>query len=350
MTLIAIVALFIGLLALTFFFNLAEMALIAVRDASVEANLKSSPRALIVARLKKRPALFLAVIRAGDLITDLLMGALVVTYFSDAVALVFANIPILGKHQQMIAGLFVVLAVSYISLVSADLVPKSIALAMPKETAFAVARPISILILLTRPFLALLEGSSTWVLRVLGLAIQSSSSLTQEEIRSVLAQGVSAGTLLLIEGTMMERVLDLDQRSVRTVMTPRGKVEKLDTGMARDELHAALVNAKSSRLPLVKDGNLDYLIGIINRADALAALTRDPRMDLAGIAVEPKIVSENTSVLCLLDALKNSPTHMVLVASELGELVGLATLADILKAVAGDLTDKSPYSTRSLPS
>jgi putative hemolysin len=189
-----------------------------------------------------------------------------------------------------------------------------------------------------RPFLAALESCNAMVLKILGVKPQSEDRITQQEIRRVLSEGLSAGALMSFERSMMERVLDLDHRSVRTVMTGRRYIDVLATDMDESKLREAVLGAKASRLLVAEEGNLDKLVGIVSRADALAGLARGGQVDLSAIAIPAAYVSENASVLGVLETLKSLPVHMVIVVDEFGSVVGLVTLADVLEAVAGDIT------------
>ena len=332
-------ALFLVLLALTAFFNLAEMALVAARASALE-RAENDRAASKVLNLKKRPGLFLAAIRAGDLITDLLTGAFVVSWIEGLIraGLAAVPVPVFGGYASAVAGLGAFVVVSYLMLVFADLAPKSIALSAPERAAMLIAAPVRLLIVAVRPFVAMLEGSNALVLHILGVRPQSEERITQAEIRRVLSEGLSAGALMSFERSMMERVLDLDHRSVRTVMTGRRYIDLLATGMDEAKLREAVLRATASRLLVAEEGNLDRLVGTVSRADVLAGLARGGNVDPAGISVPPTYVSENASVLSVLETLKSASVNMVVVVDEFGSVVGLVTLADVLEAVAGDVT------------
>jgi putative hemolysin len=337
-------ALFLVLLALTAFFNLAEMALVAARAARLEngANSKAADHVL---NLKRQPGLFLAAIRAGDLLTDLLMGAFVVTWIEDLLRAGLRGLPFIGSYASAFAGCVAFIVLSYVILVFADLAPKSIALGAPERAAMAVISPLRLLIQMTRPFCALLEVSNNFVLRILGVKPQSEDRVTEEEIRSILSKGLSAGVLLSFERSMMERVLDLDRRSVRSVMTGRRYIQFLQKDSNAEQLRAAVLEATASILPVTDQSNLDQLIGMVSRADVLATIATGEGIDLAAMATTPTYIAESASVLSALETLKSTPSHMVVVVDEFGSLMGLVTLADVLEAVAGDVTaedDPSP--------
>lgn len=329
--------LFLVLLALTAFFNLAEMALVAAR-ASVLESAENATAAENVLTLKQRPGLFLAALRAGDLITDLLTGAFVVTWLEDWIGSGLRGLPLVGAYAAAFAGFAAFIVVSYIILVFGDLAPKSLALSAPERAAMLIAAPLRLLILVARPFFAVLEVSNSLVLRVLGVKPRSEERVTEEEIRRILSKGLSTGALLSYERSMMERVLDLDHRSVRTVMTGRSRIQFLQVDSDVEKLRGALLEATASLLLVTDHGDLDQLIGIVSRADVLAAIVKGETVDLAAMAAAPAYVSEYASVLSVLETLKGIPFHVVVVVDEFGTLMGLVTLADVLEAVAGDVT------------
>ncbi|AXC09995.1 Magnesium and cobalt efflux protein CorC [Acidisarcina polymorpha] len=331
------ILLFLILLALTAFFNLAEMALVASRVAKLESNLPSEG-ATTALQLKKRPGLFLAAIRAGDLFTDLLMGAFVVTWLEGYVRSALQH---WRAGEPVAAGVGSIAAfsvVSYLILVFGDLAPKSIALGAPENSAALVARPLRLMIVIARPFFTLLERSNSLVLRLLGVKTQSESCVTEEEIRSTLASGLSSGVLMSFERSMMEKVLDLDRRSVKTVMTGRPDIQFLQAGLPMAILRASAIRATESRLLVTESDGLDQVIGVVSRADVLAALTEGGAVDLVGMASPLSYVAENMSALRVFERLKSTATHMLLVVDEFGSPLGLVTLADVLEAIAGDVT------------
>ena len=148
-----------------------------------------------------------------------------------------------------------------------------------------IATPLRLLILVARLLVAPLEGSNTLALRLFGVAPHNAERITQAEIRRVLSEGLSVGALLSFERSMMERVFDLDYRSIRTVMTGRRYIDLLPTGLDADKLRGAALIAPASRLLVAEEGNLDKLVGIVSRADVLAGLARGENVDLSAIAV-----------------------------------------------------------------
>ena len=327
------------LLAATAFFNLAEMALIAVRSPALAAS--DDPRAGRALRLKQRPGLFLAAIRAGDLLTDLLTGAFVGTGLADALRRFLARLPMLGGSAAAIATVAAFAMVSFLVLVFGDLAPKSIALAAPERSAVLVATPLRLFIVVAQPFFLLLERSNALVLRLLGITRRNEVGVTQAEIRRTLAEGLSAGALLSAERSMLERVLDLERRSVRTVMTGRRFVQALRIDASIEAIREAALAARASRL-LVMAADRDEPVGIVMRADILATLSRCGALDLPASAKPVCYVAESASVLSALQTLKESDAGQAVVVDEYGSMLGIVTFADVLEAIAGEIVVATP--------
>ncbi|NYE27616.1 putative hemolysin [Rhodanobacter sp. K2T2] len=330
------ISFFFVLLVLTAFFNYTEMAFIASRDTTLQTMGSQGPMERVL-RLKARPGLFLAAIRAGDLVTDMLMGAFVITWLTKLVSDALAMTPIAGSYAKTVASIVVFAGVSFVALVFSDLVPKSIALNQPERAAMATARPLSVLIFLTHPFLYLLEGASQLILKAFGVKSEARRHVTQEEIRLILVQGMSTGAIASAEHSMMDRILDLAKRQVRTVMTPRREIEFVDITWDTATIYARVESSTSSRMVVTGAMGLDEVRGIAPRVDILlASQSRDAVLTERTWAA-PVYVSDNASVLELLDTLKSVRLHVAIVVDEFGSVVGLATLADILSAVAGDI-------------
>ena len=330
--------LFVLLLAVTAFFNLAEMALVAVRASTLAAS--DDPLAKRALVLKQRPGLFLAAIRAGDLLTDLLTGAFVVTTLEATLRGPLSGMPAVGGGAGAIASIGAFAIVSFLILVLGDLVPKSVALNAPERWTLLVTTPLRLFIVAAHPFFLLLERSNALVLRLFGLKPDHMAGVTQAEIRRTLAEGLSTGALLGTERSMMERVLDLEHRSVRTVMTGRRYVQTLREDASAEAIRLAALESGAT-LVLVTSMTNGEPVGVAKRADILAALTQGT-LDFPSLILPVPYVVESASALGVLDALKVAPAGLGVVVDEFGSMLGIVTFADILEAIAGDIAIADP--------
>ncbi|QWT20838.1 TerC family protein [Bacillus sp. NP157] len=139
---------------------------------------------------------------------------------------------------------------------------------------------------------------------------------------------------------MVQGVLDLSQRPVRSIMTPRTEIVWVDPS---DELPNLLVEARESphHWMLVADGDLDDLIGVVSSRDLLASLTEHGRLDIENVVRKPITVLESLSVLRLIDEFRRAPLQVALVVDEYGSILGLATPADVLETIAGEFPDET---------
>jgi putative hemolysin len=191
---------------------------------------------------------------------------------------------------------------------------------------------------LSAPLVWLLQGSTELVVRALGLRKSTSRDVTEEEIRSMITEATRAGVFHVDEHRMIEGVLRLPDRTVRSVMIPRGEVVWLDLADSRDTVWNAIRTGSHSRYPVCR-GDLDELLGIVQTGD-LADWLRDPSGgDLVSRLRAPLIVHESTRVLRLLDLFRESKLNFAVVVDEHGSIEGIVTPGNILTAIAGDLPE-----------
>ncbi len=196
------------------------------------------------------------------------------------------------QYLDTIAYGIVVVGVTFLSLVIGELVPKRWALTNPEAIAAAFARPMELLATPVGATVWVLQGSTELVVRALGLRKSTSRGLTEEEIRSMIAEATRAGVFHVEEHRMIEGVLRLPDRTVRSIMVPRGDVVWLDVADSRETVWNAVRSSSHSRYPVCR-GELDELLGIVQTGD-LADWLRDlsgrrPRIELARAAGRARV-------------------------------------------------------------
>jgi putative hemolysin len=219
-------------------------------------------------------------------------------------------------------------------VVVGELVPKHLALRDPEAIACAVATPMTILSRIAGPVVWLLDVSTRLVMRVLGQHAASDGAVTEEEIKTLVAEAESAGVIETDERLMIAGVLRLGDRTVRSLLTPRTEVDLLDLSDDADSLRACLLKTHHSRLP-VTEGESDDIVGVVHVRDLLAGLVAGQPLDIrSGIRKAP-IVPDTLDALEVLKVLRNAEVPMVLVHDEYGHFEGIVTPADALDAIAG---------------
>jgi putative hemolysin len=230
-------------------------------------------------------------------------------------------------------GLVVVLT-SFLSLIFGELVPKRIAMAAPEAIASAVSRPMGFIATLAYPAVAVLRFSTEAILTVIGLARVKKEEVTNEEIMHLVEEGASSGAIGHDEKEMIEGVLELPDRNLRSIMTPRPEVVWLDLDDTPNKILDTISKSGHSRFPVAR-GDIDQVAGIVQTKDVLSGFARSGAIDVEKAMRKPLFLPETLSVSRLFDAISGSEVRMAVVVDEHGVFTGIVTAADMLGAIAG---------------
>lgn len=318
---------------------LSELAVVSARPVRLRMLADQGSKAAATAlRLAENPGRFLSTVQIGITLVGVLSGA-----FSGATlgARLTAWLQAQGLSENVAGWLgvgSVVVAITYLSLIVGELVPKQIALRAPEAVAVRVAPAMAWLSRLALPLVWLLDTSGKAVLMLLGQSGDTADAVTDEEIRTVLAEAHHAGVIEAEESAMISGVMRLADRTARGLMTPRREVEVVDTEDEATEIREQLRATGHSRLP-VRDGASDEIVGVVFVKDALDVLLRGEVLDLRAIMRDAPVVSDFSGALDTIEELRKTPAHMVLVYDEFGHFEGIVTSGDVLEAITGAFVD-----------
>lgn len=318
-------------------FAMSEIAVVTARKSRLQdlAN-KGSAKARAALGLANAPNPFLSTMQIGITLIGILAGAFGGGALTEWMATQLNTIPMVSLYSRSIALGIVVLGITYFSVIIGELVPKRLALGHPETIAMLMAPPMHFLLTVCRPVVHLLSFSTDLVFRLFGKKFDEQTSVTEDEVRTLVRQGTAAGVFEETEQDMVEAVLRLGDKSARALMTPRPRIVWLDVNDSIEQIGAKLAASGRSRFPVCA-GSLDDVVGIVQAKDLLAGFLAGKNVDLKASMQPPLFMPRTMTALQVLDHIKKSSSHIVLVVDEYGGIEGLLTHHDLLEAIAGDM-------------
>ncbi len=322
------------------FLAMSEMALVAAMKIRLESHARQGRRgARHALRLKERPEAFLSTVQIGITLVGVLTGAFGGATLAERLRLWLLDFPTLAPYAGALSIALVVAPVTYLTLVLGELVPKRLAFGAPERVAAITAPVMSLLMTLSLPFVKLLSGSTSLVVRLLGQSSHAEPRVTEEDVRGMAGEAVKAGAIEHGERDMLERIFRMGDRTVEAIMIHRSQIEWIDLDDPYEENVRKLMSSSFSRFPVAQE-DVSSTVGVVSAKEFLSLYAQDKRVEFTDPRVlrQPIYVPETTRVITLLDRFRQEarmPFAMVL--DEYGDIRGIVTLYDILEAIVGDI-------------
>ena len=284
--------------------SMSEIALVSARKVKLENSAKKGSKAALSAlKLSQDPDRFLSTVQIGITLIGILTGLYSGEALAQSLAKLLAKSSLLAPYAVGLAQAIIVIIVTYLTLIIGELVPKRIGMIASERVAKIVSRPMSWLSYIASPFVWILTKSTAGVCRFLGLSSQK-EGITEDEIKAIVREGTEGGCVQEVEQDIVERVFNLGDRNISSIMTHR---------------------------------SLDNIIGIVSLKDLFGKID-DKNFDIRAVASTPYFLPENMSVYTAMERLRNENQRYGLVTDEFGSIEGIVTISDILGALVGSVS------------
>lgn len=325
------------LLLINAFFAMSEIAIVSASKPVLRHMAKQgNKRAAAALDLAENPSHFLSTVQVGITLVGILAGAYGGATIAKKIAPSLNEIPFIHPYGETVSVVLIVSAITYFSVVIGELIPKKIGLSHAETIAIFVARPMRVLSTIAHPVVVILSSSSQILMKILGIAKTSDESVSEEELKAVLSDGADSGVIEKEEHEMLQRVIRLDDRDVKSIMTHRTDVVFIRMDDTLDEIRVKVHESGHSRYPVIGEDE-EELKGIVRAKDLLDSALNGQALDIAKHLREVMVLPESASCLQALESFKKNRINLIVVVDEYGSTQGIVTASDLLEAIVGTL-------------
>jgi CBS domain containing-hemolysin-like protein len=344
--LVAKLAVVMALVLLNGFFVVAEFALVKIRDSQLNTlAAEGVKRTALVKQVKNNLNAYLSACQVGITAASLGLGWLGEPFLARMLQPFFALAGI--ESTAVIKSISFALAfsaITFLHIVLGEQAPKILAIRKAMPAALFVSTPLRWFYAIFKPAIWFLNAASNWVLRhILRVEPIAEGELahSEEELRLILRESEKSAEVTPLGRELVFNVLDLRDRVVRDIMTPRGEIVYLDLEDDFDTNVKKAIESRHTRFPLCRE-NLDNTVGLIHIKELLPMM-RDPHPDLLKIKRELIPLPEMMPLEKLLKLFLGKHAHLALVVDEFGGTVGMVTLENVLEELVGDIQDEFDF-------
>lgn len=328
----------IGLILLNGILSMSEIALVSARKARLELEAKRGNKSARTAlELANEPDRFLSTIQIGITLIGILTGLYSGEAFAYDLAELIRRIPILEPYALGISKTTIVVVVTYLTLILGELVPKRIGMGYAERVSMLVAKPMTFLSLLASPFVWLLSKSTGLAIKLTGISASEESKVTEEEIKAIVKEGFDGGEVQEVEQDIVERVFNLGDRNVGSIMTHRSDLVWLDTTDSIEEIREKVQENLFNIYPVASE-KFDNIQGVVYLKDLFGKID-SPDFSLEQVIRPAQYLPENQSVYNALEQFKQARVKYGIVTDEFGGIQGIVTLKDIMEGLIGQVPE-----------
>ncbi|MDE6475705.1 MAG: hemolysin family protein [Erysipelotrichaceae bacterium] len=313
------------LIILSAVFSSTETAYSSVNMIRLKQMAKSGNRKAKVAyNISKNFTVVITTILIGNNIVNILATSIATSLFTS----LFGSIGV-----AIATGIMTILILTF-----GEIAPKVMAKAKAESFALSVAKPLSVLVMLFRPFTILVESiQKKWEEK---LEIEQVTA-TEDELLEIVSTIEQEGVLEQDERELIESVIEFDDKNVRDIMVPREQVIFLYDNATYEQLKQVLEEHKLSRLPIISYETTE-VVGVLRIRDVLDKLLKEEKINIKELMQKPIFVTQRKKLPQVLEDIQKSREHMAIVteSTKSSVFVGIITLEDVLEELVGEIYDE----------
>ena len=315
--------------------SMSEIALVSARKVKLENS--ANKAALSALKLSQDPDRFLSTVQIGITLIGILTGLYSGEALAQSLAKLLAKSSLLAPYAVGLAQAIIVIIVTYLTLIIGELVPKRIGMGYAERVSMLVAKPMNFLSLVASPFVWLLSKSTALTVRLIGTDATEENKVTEEEIKAIVKEGFDVGEVQEVEQDIVERVFNLGDRNVGSIMTHRSELVWLDLTDSIEQIREKVQENLFNIYP-VAAGKFDDIKGVVYLKDLFGRID-EPDFSLSQVIRPAEFMPENQSVYNALEQFKQARVKYGIVTDEFGGIQGIVTLKDIMEGLIGQVPD-----------
>ena len=336
------IILLIIFLGLTGFFVAAEFAVVKVRKSRLDQLIdEGNKKAITAKKVASNLDYYLSACQLGITITAIGLGAFTKPYVKHLLYPVFEWFNTPETVVNVLSYGIALAIVSYLHVVIGEMAPKTIAIQFSEKVTLMLAGPLYWFGKVMNPFIQALNGTSRFLLRLLGVKSGSEDqAYSEEELKIIMAQSFLGGEIDKQELQYMENVFSFDERVAKDIMIPRPNIVAIDQHMTTEEIVKILDEHNYTRYPVVEDNDKDKIIGFVNANKLLTRVVTNRETHLLEYVRSLPYIFEQTPIQDCLLKMQKERVHIAVVVDEYGGTSGILTLEDILEELVGEIRDE----------
>ena len=329
------------LIVLNGLFAMSEIALVSSKKIRLEDMAKKgSSGAKVALKLLSEPERFLSTVQIGITLIGIIAGAYGGLALSKDLRPHVENLGVSQKFSGDISLVIIISAITYLSLIIGELVPKTIAFNNPEAITVRLSPLMWVLSSIAKPLVWFLSFSTKIILKLFRIKHTDKPPVTEEELKLMIEQGSKYGVLELKESEMMKGIFRFGDRRAYSVMTNRHDIIWIDINDDIETIRKIIYSNSLSKYPVCNE-NLDNIVGIILVKDFLKKYATEEKFALRDIITQPLILPDNILATKVLEKFRETKTYVSIIVDEYGSVEGLITLHDLIENIFGELPDQS---------